>query len=103
MPTNYTTNLPNQPPSTPMPRQQAPYKYPGASADVFRAMNDSDVAAYNLNASQADANYALQQQEAARGLILGGLSQNAQAQQQQRDLSNGRLGILSSLLSNVYR
>lgn len=103
MPNIYKTTVPNDPPSTPMPRARSPYQFPGAHADVFKGLNDADYAAYNLNASQADANYALQQQEAARNLVLGGLTQRAQAQQQQRELANSRLGILSSLLSNVFR
>lgn len=86
-----------------MPRMKSPYSYPGAHEDLVRSLNDSDVASYNLAASKADADYGLQQQEAARNLVLGGLNQNMQAQQNQRDLSNSRLGILSSLLSNVYR
>lgn len=86
-----------------MPRMTSPYNYPGAHQDLVRSLNDADVAGYNLAASKEDANYGVQQQQQAQNLVLGGLNQQFQGQQQQRDLSNNRLGILSSLLASVYK
>lgn len=99
----YQSRLPDSPPGVAMPKIVSPYKYPGANEDIVRSMGQGAMANQELASQQANANYSLQRQEQARNLALGGLSQQGQAIQNQQQLTNSRLGVLSSLLANVYR
>jgi hypothetical protein len=99
----YQSRLPNDPPGVQMPKVVSPYQYPGANEDIVRSMGQGAQARQQLAAEQANANYSLQQQEQARNLVLGGLTQQNQGMQNQQQLATNRLGILSSLLANVYR
>ena len=60
-------------------------------------------AAYNLEQSKLANDYALKQQDSERQLVLQGLQQMSQAQQNQNSLANSRLGNVSGLLSGLFR
>jgi hypothetical protein len=60
-------------------------------------------AAYGIEKSKAANDYALKQQDAERQLVLQGLQQMSQAQQNQNALANSRIGNVSGLLSGLFR
>jgi hypothetical protein len=60
-------------------------------------------AAYNLEQSKLANDYALKQQDSERQLVLQGLQQMSQAQQNQNSLANSRMGNVSGLLSGLFR
>lgn len=102
---NYNTTLPFSPPKT-MPQLQGMKPYGGYGSsydDVMRGQMSQANANYGVQASRAETDYALRQQDAERQLVLQGLQQMNEAQQNRNSLLNARLGGVSSLLSGLFR
>jgi hypothetical protein len=100
----YNTTLPfAPPPATPAPGADSPFSYGSSHGDFLRAQMGARKAAYDLEASKAATQYAQRQQDAERQLVLQGLQQMDQAQQNQNSLANARMGAVNSLLSGLYR
>jgi len=101
----YNTTLPfASPQGTPAPLPESPFtRYGSTHDDVLRAQMGVNNAAYNLEQSKLANDYALKQQDSERQLVLQGLQQMSQAQQNQNSLANSRLGNVSGLLSGLFR
>jgi hypothetical protein len=100
----YNTTLPfSAPQGLPSPAAQSPFtRYGSTHDDVLRSQMGINNAAYGLEKSRAANDYALKQQEAERQLVLQGLQQMSQAQQNNNSLTNARMGNVSSLLSGLF-
>lgn len=112
---SYTSSLQNIPPVAPPPAAPAlsavarKSPYPSFSAhhqDVLRGLASTATPALNMQAYAANADYALEQQQARQALALSGLQQQAEAQQQDRNLGVQQLrnmtGVYSNLLSGLF-
>jgi hypothetical protein len=109
---NYNTTLPSQPPVSRAMQadmaktlsQGSPYAAYGRNhGDVLRALADSETANLESQASRANTEYAMAQQQAQRNLALQGLQQMNAAQQNQSDLANSRLSAMVGFASPVLR
>ena len=107
---SYTPNLINAPPYSPQQRESAlaaitapsPYgKYNQNHQDVMASLGGQAAAQFDMGATKANTDYALDQQRAERELLLQGLQQQAQKQQNQQSLTNTRLGNLYGLAGSV--
>jgi hypothetical protein len=101
----YNTTLPfASPQGMPAPSPGSPFtRYGSTPDDVLRAQMGVNNAAYNLEQSKLANDYALKQQDSERQLVLQGLQQMSQAQQNQNSLANSRMGNVSGLLSGLFR
>lgn len=101
----YNTTLPNIPPqSLPAPNLESPYgRYGSTHQDMLKAQMGVANANYEIERQKANTDYALKQQAAERQLVLQGLQQMSEAQQNQNSLMNQRLGNVSGLLSGLFR
>jgi hypothetical protein len=101
----YKTTLPNAPPqSMPMPRMAGPYAgYGSTHQDMLNAQMGQAQADYDIARQKGETDYALKQQAAERQLVLQGLQQMGEAQQNQNALMNQRVGNVSGLLSGLFR
>lgn len=109
---NYNTQLHyQQPVSDTQPAglvPTSPYgkQYGRNHQDVLNYVGSMNADAYRRAAESVNNDYAAQQRTAQQGLALAGLQQMAQAQQNQRELSNSRLsqmtGIANSLLGGLF-
>lgn len=100
----YKTTLPNIPPqSLRLPNLESPYgKYGSTHQDMLNASMGRLNADYEIARQKANTDYAMKQQEAERQLVLQGLRQMGQAQQNQNSIANQRLGNVSGLLSGLF-
>lgn len=111
----YNSTLQNQPPVDDAQRNQAlddirrrsPYGIFGQNhQDVLNALTESAASSLNTEARLVNANYQLQQQRAQQQLALSGLQQQAEAEQNQRQLANNRLqnmvGVAGNLLGGLF-
>lgn len=101
----YNTTLPNLPPqSLPAPNLESPYgRYGSTHQDMLNAQMGAANANYEIDRQKANTDYALKQQAAERQLVLQGLQQMGEAQQNQNALTNQRIGNVSGLLSGLFR
>jgi len=101
----YNTTLPfSAPQGLPTPAPQSPFtRYGSTHDDMLRAQMGVNNAAYGIEQAKAENDYALKQQDAERQLVLQGLQQMSQAQQNQNSLANSRMGNVSGLLSGLFR
>jgi 4-aminobutyrate aminotransferase-like enzyme len=72
---------------------QSPYQGQNHQ-DVFRGMGQMQAVDMQRYAQQQEDQYTAQQQEAQRGLALAGLNMQAQGQQNQTNLTTGRMQML---------
>jgi hypothetical protein len=110
----YRTTLPSTIPVPDQDRAEAlrgltvksPYKYGINHQDILNSLGSENAIAYDINASKANADYQLRQQDAERQLVLQGLQQMGQAKQNSTDLVNSRLqsmyGTVGNLLSGLF-
>jgi hypothetical protein len=83
-------------------RQPSPYAQFGQNhQDVLAALNDNAATVLDMEAYKTNANYALRQQDAQRQLALAGLRQQAEAEQNQRDLGTNRLQMMTGFANNL--
>jgi hypothetical protein len=112
---NYNTSLTSAPPYSPAQKADAlkalsagsPYsKFGGVHDDVFRSEGAKNASTFDLEATKANTDYQLAQQAAERQLVLQGLQQMGQAQQNQQNLTNTRLqnmyGTANNLLGGLF-
>jgi hypothetical protein len=101
----YNTTLPfSAPQGLPAPDPQSPFtRYGSTHDDMLRAQVVANSAAYGIDQAKAANDYAMKQQDAERQLVLQGLQQMSQAQQNQNSLANTRIGSVSGLLSGLFR
>lgn len=101
----YNTTLPHVPPqSIQMPNLESPYgKYGSTHQDMLNASMGAANANYEIDRQKATTDFALKQQAAERQLVLQGLQQMGEAQQNQNALTNQRIGNVSSVLSGLFR
>jgi hypothetical protein len=64
-------------------------------------MGDANAAGYDIEATKANTDYAMKQQEAERQLVLQGLQMMDRAQQNQNSVYNTRLQNMTGLASNL--
>jgi len=100
----YNTSLPYAPPKAPpSPPARSPFtKYGSAHDDVLRAQMGSNNADYEVEAAKAVNEYDLKQMEARNRLVLAGIQQMNETQQQQNSLRNTGVGMVSSVLSGLF-
>ena len=100
----YNTTLPNIPPqSLQLPKLEPPYgKYGSTHQDMLNASMGRMNADYEIERQKANTDYSLKQQAAERQLVLQGLQQMGEAQQNQNALMNQRFGNVSGLLSGLF-
>jgi hypothetical protein len=109
----YNTTLQNKPPAASPLRDMAafavapPHSQFGSNyLDLAQSYGQRNAADYAVAADKANTDYQLKQQEAQRQLVLQGLQQMSQAQQNEQGLANQRLGnatgLMSSLLSGLF-
>jgi len=111
----YNTSLQNTPPYDDAQRADAlkalavrsPYgKFGSTHQDLLNAYGGSNAAQFDLASTKADTDYTLAKQQAERQLVLQGLQQVGQAQQNNQNLQNSRLqamyGTASSLLGGLF-
>lgn len=111
----YQSHLQSQPPFSDTQRDAAlaairrssPYKVFGQNhQDVLNALSESAAGALDMEAYRANADYQLRQQQSQRQLALAGLQQQAEAEQNRRNMSNSRLqsmvGFAGSLLGGLF-
>lgn len=100
----YNTTLPNAPPkSLPIPRMAGPYAgYGSTHQDMLNAQMGLAQADYDIARQKGETDYSLKQQEAERQLVLQGLQQMNEAQQNRNAIANSRLGAVSGLLSGLF-
>lgn len=83
-------------------RQRSPYTQMGQNhQDVLGALTDSAATSLDMQAYKANTDYSLQQQDAQRQLALAGLRQQAEAEQNERDLATNRLQMMTGFANNV--
>jgi hypothetical protein len=111
----YNSSLQNKPPIDDAQRNQAlddlrrrsPYGAFGQNhQDVLNSLTDNAANTLNMEAYRANADYQMQQQRAQQQLILSGLQQQSEAEQNQRNLGNTRLqnmvGFTGNLLGGLF-
>lgn len=107
---SYNTSLKNEPPASDQRRADAlsglriksPYKqYGSAHFDILSSMGDANAAGYDIEATKANADYAMQQQEAERQLVLQGLQMMDKGQQNKNSIYNTRLQNMTGLAGNL--
>lgn len=111
----YNTSLQNRPPLPDGDRQKAlsglkiksPWAYGSAHKDILNAANVANQAAYDVEATKVNTDYEMKQKEAERRLVLAGLQQMNEAQQNQQQLVNTRMqnmyGVVGNLLGGLFR
>ena len=97
----YRSNLPYSMPTSPVAGLAAPQ--PGANQDVYSGLMRGYNAKQNLAQEKAGVEYDQQYQDAQRSLLLNGLRGMSDAASNQRNLANSRMGLVSSLLSGLYK
>jgi hypothetical protein len=105
----YNTSLKNSPPLAAGDRQKAleglkiksPWNYGSAHRDILNASNVANQAAYDVEATKVNADYEMKQKDAERRLVLAGLQQMNEAQQNQQQLANTRLGNMYGMVGNL--
>ncbi len=90
-------------PTSPVAGLASPQSYPGANQDVYAGLMSGYNAKQQLAQEKGAAEYDQQYQDAQRNLLLGGLRSMSDAAEQQRGLGRSRLGMVSSLLSGLYK
>ena len=99
-----STFAPPPPQAMPAAPFNSPYeKFGSTHGDLLRARMGENNAKYNIARSRAMNDYAMQAQQAQRELALQGLQNQAVAQQNQNSLMNERVGIVSGLLSGLFK
>lgn len=110
----YNSSLQRQPPTREIDRDAAtkamrttPYAaYNQNHRDVMAALGGLAGSQFNVAADKANTDYDLAQQQAQRQLVLAGLQQMGEAQQNNNSLANARLqnmvGFSSGLLRNLF-
>jgi hypothetical protein len=88
-------------------RRRSPYGVFGQNhQDVLNALTENAANTLNMESYKANADYQLQQQRAQQQLILSGLQQQAEAEQNQRAVGNSRLqnmvGFAGNLLGGLF-
>lgn len=103
----YQTNAGAQFPQLTSAMPDAPYSYPGAFSDAYNSLRsgyEANMAMANRDAQMEFDNKSLRAQ---RDLALSGLSNLAQAEQNQNQLRNTRSGqqsgLVNSILSGLFR
>jgi len=80
-------------------RMQSPYAAYGQNQqDILNAAGDANAAAFDIEASKTS----IARMQAQQQLALSGLQQMAQAESQQRQLANSRLGMVNPLLQGLF-
>lgn len=101
----YQTSLKNQPPVTPQMRALdglvSPYQYPGTHDDVMKSRAGQIAADYNVAADRANTDYSLAQQQAENQLVLQGLGNLGQDQQNRQNVQQKRLDMMRGLQSSI--
>lgn len=86
-----------------MPNLDSPYgKYGSTHQDMLAGQMGALNANYEIERQKANTDYQTKQQAAERQLVLQGLQQMGEAQQNRNSLANARLGGVSSLLSGLF-
>lgn len=105
----YTTGLQNAPPVPADMRSSAlrgliPQMpvYGENFADNARSLGAANMAAYNINADKANAEYDLRQRAEEQQLVNQGLNMLANQRQQERDLRLSKLSAVNSLLGGLF-
>lgn len=84
-------------------RMQSPYAAYGQNQqDILNAAGDANAASFDVAASKAASDFDLQKMQTQQQLALSGLQQMSQAESQQRQLANSRLGMISPLLQGLF-
>lgn len=103
----YQTNAGAQFPQLTSKMPDAPYSYPGAFGDAYNSLRsgyEANMAMANRDAQMEFDNKSLRAQ---RDLALSGLSDLAQAEQNQNQLQTSRrgqqMGLVNSILSGLFR
>lgn len=101
----YNTTLPNAPPQAlPIPRMAGPYAgYGSTHQDMLNAQMGRAQADYEIARQKGETEYGLKQRAAEQQLVLQGLQQMNEAQQNQNAMMNSRFGAVSGLLSGLFR
>lgn len=73
-----------------------------AHDDILRARGDTNAAAFDMAAGKANAEQEMSRMQAQRDLILRGLQQMSEAQQNHASIGNARLQGVSGLLSGLF-
>lgn len=101
----YQTSLKNQPPVTQQMRALdglvSPYDYAGAHGDVMKARAGQVAADYNVAADKANTDYGLAQQQAENAMVLQGLGNLAQDQDNQRNVYQKRMDMMRGLQGSI--
>ena len=92
----------------PFPGADASYRAYGQNhGDVLAALRDSNAASFDIAQAKAESDQQLRQQEAQNQLVLQGLRQMDQAQQNDNSLRASRLstltGSVGSLLGGLFK
>lgn len=82
-------------------RYPAYASYSQNHADVFDALRSNAGARLRAESEKADADYSLAHQQAQRQLVLSGLAQLGEAQQNQNSLANTRLQNMVGFAGNI--
>jgi hypothetical protein len=111
----YNSSFQNKPPVDDAQRNQAlddirkrsPYGVFGQNhQDVLNALTENAANTLDMESYRANADYQLQQQKAQQQLILSGLQQQSEAEQNQRNLANTKLqnmvGFAGNLLGGLF-
>ena len=106
----YNSSLQNRPPVSDQQRnaalaeirQRSPYTQFGQNhQDVLGALTENAATVLDMEAYKTNTDYALKQQEAQRQLALAGLRQQAEAEQNQRDMATNRLQMMAGFANNL--
>lgn len=103
-----TTFSPTPVGRAPFPGADVSYRAYGQNhGDVLAALRDSNAASFDVAQTKADADQRVRQQEAQNQLVLQGLRQMDQAQQNDNSLRTSRLsaltGSVGSLLGGLFK
>lgn len=101
----YTTSLQNKPPITPQMRAldglASPYGYPSTHGDIMRSRAGQIAADYNVAGDRANSDYSLARQQAENSLVLQGLGNLANDQENQRKVQQGRLDLMRGMQNSI--
>ena len=100
----YNTTFNPRPPSAGPMRMESPYsQYNQNHRDILSGLADSAAADYGVAASKASSEFDAKRREAQNQLVLQGLQQMAEAQQNSNTLANTRMQNVSGFASDLLR
>jgi|694.fasta_scaffold04516_10 hypothetical protein len=100
----YNHTLPSQPPmALQMPTDSPFTKFGSTHGDMLAAQLGRAQADYDVNAARSANDYAQRFMDAENQLVLQGLNNMGQAQQNDNSLFNQRLGNMTGILASLYQ